>query len=335
MKGISHFLAGVAAATFVPGVVANAVNGSFLIALGGFFGILPDTLDFKFARYFEKAETIDPDPANPDAQSIADQIAALIDRAAESNRQVRVQLHTIKLGSDRWRQYTVRFDSDRNEIAVRVGPIVNMSQVPVGRDVISTKATAKVKAKLNYTYDGDMNIDIMSGPSFAFVPRSTGVEVQFLPWHREWSHSLTLAAFLGLLVGVIGNSVQAGLVTVFAMAAHIFEDQFGYMGSNLFWPFTKDRSAGMKFIHSGDPIPNFLAVWTALCLILFNLDRYSAPVQNRSFMLEPVSFLLLALIVPYVILLSVYIAGKRKKLRMRVEAARQADMISEMQETEV
>lgn len=334
MKGISHFLAGVAAATFVPGVVANAVNGSFLIALGGFFGILPDTLDFKFARYFEKAEAIDPDPANPDAQAIADQIAAMIDRAAETNRQVRVQLHSLRLGSDRWRQYSVRFDSDRNEIAVRIGPIVNTSQMPIGKDDVLPYKTAKVKAKMNYTYDGEMKVDIFSGPSFAFVPRTDNVEVQFLPWHREWSHSLTLAAALGLIVGVIGNSVQAGLVAAFAMTVHILEDQLGYLGSNLFWPFTKDRSAGLKLIHSGDAIPNFLAVWTALCLILFNLDRYSAPVQNRSIMLEPVSFLVLALIAPYAILLSIYITGKRK-IHMRIEAAQQADLVAELQETEV
>ena len=62
MKGISHFLAGVAAATFVPGVVESAAQGSYLIVLGGFFGLLPDTLDFKFARYFEHHVNIDPDP---------------------------------------------------------------------------------------------------------------------------------------------------------------------------------------------------------------------------------------------------------------------------------
>ncbi|HET7375090.1 MAG TPA: metal-dependent hydrolase, partial [Anaerolineae bacterium] len=276
----------------------------------------------------------DPDPANPDAQSIADQIAARIDRAADTRQVLRVQLQTIKLGLDSWRQYTIRFDSDRNEIAMRIGPIVNTSQLPVGGEAGWPYKIAKVKVKLNYTYESDVNVDIMSGPSFAFVPRETGVEVQFLPWHRAWSHSLTLAAFLGMVVGLIGNSVQAGLVTALAMAAHIVEDQLGYLGSNLFWPFTKDRSAGLKFIHSGDAIPNFLAVWTALCLVLFNLDRYSAPVQHRAIMLEPVSFLILALGVPYVILLSFYIAGRRK-LRMRVEAARQADLIAELQETEV
>ena len=86
MKGISHFLAGVAAATFVPGVVESAAQGSYLIVLGGFFGLLPDTLDFKFARYFEHHVNIDPDPGNLDPQVIATAVAAEIDRAAETGQ---------------------------------------------------------------------------------------------------------------------------------------------------------------------------------------------------------------------------------------------------------
>ena len=339
MKGIAHFLAGVAAATFVPGVVESAAQGSFLIALGGLFGLLPDTLDFKFARYFEQAEAIDPDPANFDAQGIADQIAALIDRAAASQRPVRAQLHTLQLGPDRWRQYTVRFDAARGEIAVRSGPIVNTSQRPVRPETPAPFKTAKVQAKLNYTYDGDLNVDIFSGPSFAFVPKAGGpntggVEVQFLPWHRAWSHSLTLAALLGLIVGLIGGSLQAGLVAAFGMAAHILEDQLGYLGSNLFWPLTQERTTGLKLIHSGDAIPNFLAVWIALQLIFFNLDRFSAPVQNRAALLEPLSFFLLAVTLPCVALLAVYIVNKRKG-HIEMDAARQGDLIAETQETEV
>jgi hypothetical protein len=76
VKGISHFLAGLAAATFVPGVVEGAAQGSYLIVLGGFFGLLPDTLDFKFARYFEQHVNIDPDPSNLDPQLIATTVAA-------------------------------------------------------------------------------------------------------------------------------------------------------------------------------------------------------------------------------------------------------------------
>jgi membrane-bound metal-dependent hydrolase YbcI (DUF457 family) len=335
MKGIAHFLAGIAAATFVPGVVESAAQGSFLIVLGGFFGLLPDTLDFKFVRYFDRAEAVDPDPANFDAPAIARQIAALIDRAAGSGRMVRAQLHTIKLGPDRWRQYTVRFDSTRHEVAVRQGPIVNVSQLPIGPiGPAAPFARAKVSAKMNYTYDSDMNVDIFSGPTFAFVPTANGVDVQFLPWHRAWSHSLTLAALLGVLVALILGSAQAGLVAAAGMAAHIVEDQLGYLGSNLFWPFTTTRSSGARLIHSGDAIPNFLAVWTALQLIFFNLDRFSAPVQHRVPMLEPVSFLLLAVLVPNAGLLTVY-ALERRRSRLALRAAQQSDMLAELQETEV
>ena len=51
MKGISHFITGVAIATFFPEVVRAGGVGSLLPMLGGIGGILPDTIDFKFARY--------------------------------------------------------------------------------------------------------------------------------------------------------------------------------------------------------------------------------------------------------------------------------------------
>ena len=334
MKGITHFLAGIAAASFVPGVVEGALNGSYLIVLGGVFGLLPDTLDFKFARYFDRAEAIDPDPANLDPQAIADQIAVLIDRAAQTQRKVRAQLHTIKLGPDRWRQYTVRFDADRNEVAVRVGPIVNTSQMPIGADDQSAWARATVAAKLNYTYDGDVNVDIFGGPSFAFVPKASGVEIQFLPWHRAWSHSLTLAVILGALIALVFQSAQAGLVAAVGMAAHIVEDQLGYLGSNLFWPLTKERSSGLKLIHSGDAIPNFMGVWLALQLTVFNLDRFGAAAQQRAPLVEPLTFFINAIVLPSVILLALYVFERRRH-RGRLEAARQADIVAEAQETEV
>ena len=57
MKGISHFTSAVAAATFIPGVVAAAgQEHSLLLVLAGIFGLLPDWLDFKIARYFEPAD---------------------------------------------------------------------------------------------------------------------------------------------------------------------------------------------------------------------------------------------------------------------------------------
>jgi membrane-bound metal-dependent hydrolase YbcI (DUF457 family) len=333
MKGISHFLAGVAAATFVPGVVESAAQGSYLIVLGGFFGLLPDTLDFKFARYFEHHVNIDPDPANLDPQVIANAVVAEIDRAAETGQAVRVQLHNIPLGPNRWRQYRIRFDVERSEVVITVGPIVNAALAPLD-EAGQRVARVKTRAKIDYTYEGEMTADIWNGPSFAFVPKAQTVEVQFLPWHRAWSHSFTLAALLGLITGMLFGSVQAGLVAFLGMSAHIVEDQLGYLGSNLFWPITKERSTGARLLHSGDAIPNFLAVWTALVLILFNLDRFSAPIQNREPMLTPLIYFTTMLFLPMLILIGVY-AWERRKQQVPRQAAQQADIVAELKETEV
>src|SRR5512143_1707510 len=164
MKGITHFLAGIAAATFVPGVVESAAQGSSLIVLGGFCGLLPDWLDFKFVRYFERHVNIDPDPGNLDPQIIASAVAAEIDRAAETSRSIRVQLHNIPLGPNRWRQYRIRFDSDHNEVVMGIGPIVNSALAPLDESG-QRVARVKTKARIDYTYDGDLTIDFFNGPS--------------------------------------------------------------------------------------------------------------------------------------------------------------------------
>ena len=333
MKGISHFVSGIAAATFIPGVVEQAANGSLLPMLGGLFGLLPDTLDFKFARYFERAEDVDPDPRRPDPQMIADRLAEAIDRAYRRNEPVRLRLHTLKLGVDLWRQYTLRFDAENGQVAVRIGPTVNTAQMPYAGSEIEglSEARAKVEAPMQYTYAEDVTIDIFGGPSFAFKRLKDKVEIQFLPWHRSWSHSLVLAAFLGLAAGLL-ISVSLGLVIFAGLAVHILEDQLGYMGSNLFWPLTENRTGGLRLIHSGDPIPNFVTVWAALTLILFNLDRFS----GRPPFFEPAPFLTFALAAPVGALLLIYLVGKfaRRRRYKTVEAAKQADVIQELIETE-
>jgi hypothetical protein len=87
-------------------------------------------------------------------------------------------------------------------------------------------------------------------------------------------------------------------------------------------------------LHSGDAIPNFLAVWTALVLILFNLDRFSAPMQNRDPLLTPLIYFGTMLIVPALILIGVY-AWERRNDQVRREVAQQADIVAELKETEV
>jgi hypothetical protein len=305
LKGIAHFLTGVAIATFFPEVVhAASQTLSFGPLLGGFAGLLPDTLDFKFVRYFERLDDeIDPakltDPAgHPDPQAMAEAIAAAMNRAYEAGKRVKVHLHTLRLGADLWRQYSVAFDLDRNQVMVRIGPVVTTGQVPYAGSEPSSRALgrAQVTACILHTYDAEMTIDIFSGPSLAFdkagslpIPATLGgasrgaapaqerggdaIQVTFLPWHRSWTHSAAMILLLGATGWILAPVY--GLVMALAALAHVLEDQLGFMGSNLFFPFSRKRIMGLKLIRSGAPVPNFLAVWISLAVIVLNLDRFS------------------------------------------------------------
>jgi hypothetical protein len=70
------------------------------------------------------------------------------------------------------------------------------------------------------------------------------------------------------------------------------------MGSNLFFPFTKNRSAGLKLMHSGDALPNFSGVWLSCLLIFWNLyAAIPAPLYHFSF----IRFVVYALIIPFAV----------------------------------
>lgn len=276
MKGIVHFITGVALGTFFPDAVQQAAAGSLVLVLGGIGGILPDALDFRFARLVEEPDVlIDPHPDTFDPQAIANEIAATIDRAATTKRRQLLKLNTMRLGPDWWQQYAVQFDRAQGMVVVKLGPVVNTSQVPLpesGRDLPAGQA--RVNAPILPTYMEANTIDIFGGPSFLFEWRSDRVEIDFIPWHRQYSHSLLMALAFGALCALLFGPL-AGIIGGLGVLGHVLEDQLGYLGSNLLYPLTRTRSAGLGLIHAADAIPNFFTVWTMVWLILFNLDRFS------------------------------------------------------------
>jgi len=329
MKGITHFLSGIAAASFIPTVVQQSAQGAWLLALAGACALLPDTLDFKFARFLERPDdVIDPGP-QLDPQAIANRLAAAADAAFQTGQPRTVQLHTIKLGADAWQQYAVLFDAPRNEIAVRVGPVVTTAQAPIGARAAERAARARPAAPLHYTYDAETKIDILSGPSFRFERRGEQVAITFLPWHRAWSHSLTMAAGVGVLAGLLWGG-PAGVVAALGYAVHVLEDQLGAMGSNLLWPITRKRSPGLHLVRSGDALPNFTTVWTACALTLFNLDRFA-----ESPRLPAGAYLAGIVALPVLALGALYALQRRQNAPRPLETLRQADLVAEGQETEV
>ena len=129
MKGIAHFLTGMALATSFAPVVHRGAQGSLLPMLGGIGGLLPDVLDFRFARYWAVYDDeIDPAPAlgvDGGAGAVADALVNAMARAFETGRPRRIIVRSVRLDVDLWRRYTLAFRPE-----VRVGPLVNGAGVP-------------------------------------------------------------------------------------------------------------------------------------------------------------------------------------------------------------
>ena len=308
---------------------------SFILCLGGLFGILPDTLDFKLAKYFYKSDfEVKPDPNKLDAREIANGIAQAVNKAIETGKGT-VQLHTMQIASNRWRSYQLRFDTKTSEICVDIGPEVDTGQIPFDGTELNDpeKAHARVKVNCEFyqQFDKTSNIAIMTGPCFEFAKRENGkVEIVFLPWHRQWSHSFTLGMLIALIVGIISYCcVPEGphpelytlprwslypLIILFGSMVHIIEDSTGFMGNNLFYPFTKGRTNGLGFMSASEGIPNFFFVWTSVICILFNLDRFRwLPESTPAGISSPLEFWFWFYIIPVAIMLYFFLQGKKEK----------------------
>lgn len=305
MKGISHFATGLCLASFVPGVAADAALGSLCIALGGAAGLLPDTLDFRIARFFDRRDAdLMPDPLAPDPQALANAFAAELQSALTSHRARTVQLHPFRRGTIDWVLYALWFDPSTDDVCVRMSD---------GETVARAAAP-----RVCYHYDGVIDVGELGGPSLRLSPNTaTGViDIAFLPWHRERTHSLLLALLLGVVFAWLAGW-QAGLCAALGFAGHVLEDQLGHMGSNLFWPLTQSRTPGLGLLHASDAAANTGTVWLSLSLLLLNLDR------ARSFPLIPATpYILLVVLLPFSIML---LAQARSWLRRRASATQTSD----------
>ena len=279
MKGIAHFMVGLAAASCFPDAVRQAAEGrSLYMVLGGVFGLLPDTLDFKWARYFYRPDVqVAPDPLNPDMRDVAEAAALAARRVVETGKTCDLQLHTIRLGADRWRAYELTFDAGRQRVTAQLGSAVDTGGRPepsVAPDRKS-EAHAPLPGPVRLDYTATIRVDILDGPTVRMEPDDQGgVSLRFIPWHRRWSHSLILSLLLGAVGWALWDGL-AGAVMLTAHAAHVLADQSGWMGGSLFYPFSKKRLPGWGCWLSGDRQVNLATVWLSCLLIFWNLYAQS------------------------------------------------------------
>lgn len=278
MKGLTHFVSGVALASCLPWSMEAAGSGNPLyFLLGGIFGLLPDTLDFKFYRYFYRYDrTVSPNPRKPDPGAIAEEVADAVAAAARSPGMLRLKLDSLRTGADRWRRYTLRFDAPRQGVEVAIGPEVTTGQVPLAGTAPpegESRVWKALEVPIRVLDDPLVAVDIFDGPALGFEKGPDGrVETTFLPWHRGWTHSPLAAGVFGVAVAVAAGW-RAGVVVAGAYLLHILEDQLGRMGSNLFFPFSRRRTRGLGWMRSGDALPNLGTVWFCCLLIFWNAYR--------------------------------------------------------------
>jgi len=233
---------------------------------------------------YENEEPIFVVSDSPHPMFIAEKVAKAIDEAYETGRDVRVKLQTIRMIGDVYRRYLVDLDWEHDTVRVVIGPIVTVGGVPIeGTEVPEYRRVAEVKTKHPFVkkYPKPTVIDAFSGPSIGFKKGKDRVEELFLPWHREWSHSFVtgavLAAILYILATFIGyaNAADLALASMFGFWIHIIEDHLGFMGGNLFYPFTNRRFPGFGIGESGSAALNFATAWLMFDFIIANFNRYS------------------------------------------------------------
>ncbi len=298
MKGFTHFIGGIAIASFFPWSVQAAEAGNPLFfLLAGAAALLPDTLDFRFFRYIYRHQIeIMPDPTAPDLTSLVQTLAHAID--ATDTTPCRIRLNTMRTGSDEWQRYTVHLHPAQHTVEATLGPVVDTGRNPLAAQPPQsrhpTAARACFRKDIQLEYLAACTIDIFDGPHLEVVPIGPGrARIAFLPWHRQWTHSFITGGLLALLgAGIAGW--QAIPVIWAAHSSHVLLDQLGFMGSNLFWPFTQQRTPGLKRAHAGSTFGNFATVWLAVVLLFGNLLSHAA--VDASF--PPLGYLTLAGLMP-------------------------------------
>lgn len=332
MKGLTHFLMGVMIVSFIGSAMQGVVlETSLILMMGAFFGLLPDTMDFKFNRYIETHhKVVDPHPDEFDPQEIAEATAEEIDKAAELDPgdERKITYHTMKVGPDLWQSYAPFFDTRKKEVRVRKGP-----KSDTGQNMIAgTEPSEDEKIVGKASFDADLedpfgrptDVASFSGPSYGFRKREDEkVEVIFLPWHRRNGHSVTMGAFFAAIVYLLFSFFNIGSLPpyVYALATfspwlvHVLLDQFGHMGNNLFWPFTRHRKSGGGLVSASDPYWNFFVDYSCIALVFFNMNRAAADwltPTNMGFSAD-VSiwyYSLLVIVIPMAILGSLFLIWK-------------------------
>ena len=317
MRGLVHYLSGLAVAALFASLARDAIHGSLAILIPAIYGYLPDFVDFKFLKYAESWDyEVKPNWKDADPQEMAEIIARAIDDSYERGR-VSLKLHSSRAPGDLYRKYEVIFNSDKREVIVELGPLVTLGGAPIrGTEPKKRRGAAKTRSKFVKIYPKPTIITGFGGSSFAFTREGETVKLSFLPWHHTWTHSFAagflFASPLVLLLLLAGYSypIDVFLASMFGYWLHVIEDQFGVMGSSIFWPLSKKRIPGLKIGESGSFEINLATAYASIMAVIWG---FNSVLDVPAFRIDASIYIMVTL-VPVLVLYAISFKKIRKEL---------------------
>jgi len=282
LETVARFIAGMAWASCWPAARQAAEDGNpVFFLIGGVCGLLPDTLDQWLARFLRRIDVhIVPDPLAPDPRLVADALAQAGAVCHGRGRTVHVELYPGQDSNGAWHRFTVRMDTGHRLVTVSHAGCSASAPLPVNITGIHP-----------FTFQtGDSPLSLSMECS-----ERDRISLDLMPWRQGWSHSLILAAGLGLAAGLI-TGVVGGLIAAGACTLHILMDHSGFSGTGAFFPFSRRRTAGLQLLApSREKGFNLGVIWLGVVLTGWTLMRSALPAMG---MIPPVQVILFAGIIP-------------------------------------
>jgi len=260
MKGITHFCAGIAVASCFPYAVETAVSGNTIcFVIAGIMSIIPDTIDFKFLCFIKHIDyRIIPEYDNFDPNVIAKEFAIAVEQCHLTNKKQTIRLCSVRMSPENWFEYSISFRG--KEIIVKENSERKSSK----------KGIATAVLPFHCSYDATTTATIFVGPTISITPKEGYTQVDFIDWHRGFSHSFVMALVLSLLITIFFN-ITVGIIALTAYSSHILLDQIGHMGSAIFWPFNRNKIKGYSLCHSSSRFGNIFTVAVSSLVVFANL----------------------------------------------------------------
>jgi hypothetical protein len=279
-------MAGLAWASCWPAAWESAQSGNpTLFLLGAVFSVLPDTLDHWIARHLKRIHIhIVPDPLSPDTHMIAESLVLAIARCRDGHSRIRLQLYPGQTQTGQWHRYTLRFDNLERLLVITHDHITTVVPLPcaITTDHSFTLKTGDTPLCLELDWIPDGRIRLRADPN-----------------QQQWSHSLVIAAGIGVVAGVVWGAA-AGCIAGGAYALHCLVDQFGFNGAALVFPFTRKNWTGIQFLlPSRETHFQACLIWLALLLTGWNGAQIIVPDSSAPSL---ISVLLLGFALPYALL---------------------------------